>query len=155
MSVLGRIARGIGGKGWFLRIIPIIVPFDRAIGRATRGRISAMNIPELPTFLITTTGRRTGLPRTQPLLFAHDGDSFVVAGSNFGKPDHPAWSGNLLANPDAQVMLHGEVIAVRAHFAEGAERERLMAVLTAVWPHYPTYAKRSGRHLRVFRLDRR
>ncbi len=155
MSVLGKFARSIGGKNWFLRVMPMIVPFDRAIGRATKGRLTSMNIKDLPTFLITTTGSRTGQRRTQPLLYAPDGDNFVIAGSNFGKPHHPAWSGNLLANPDAEVMLHGEAIPVRAHLAEGAERERLVSLLTSIWPHYPAYARRSGRHLRIFRLDRR
>src|SRR5690606_9897492 len=109
----------------------------------------------LPSLLITTTGRTTGKPRTNPLLYAPDGDGFVVIGSNWGQAHHPAWSANLLANPHATVTVQGTPISVRARLAEGAERERLRALLLRVWPAYATYEQRAaGRTLRIFRLER-
>ena len=130
-----------------------MVPLDRLLSRATRGQVVALHIDGLPSLLITTTGRRSGEPRSNPLLYAPDGDGYVVIGSNWGQQHHPAWSGNLLADPTATVTLAGKEIPVRATLATGAERERLFALLLAVWPAYQTYTDRaSERSIRVFRL---
>lgn len=107
----------------------------------------------LPTLLLTTQGRKSGLPRTVPLLYAPDGDRFVVTASNWGQQSHPAWSGNLLACDEATVALPGgRQIPVRAALAEGAERDRVWPLVTRVWPAYDTYVERSGRAIRVFVL---
>lgn len=113
----------------------------------------ALGLRELPSMLLTTTGRRTGQPRTQPLLYAPDGDGYVVIGSNWGQQRQPAWALNLVADPRASVAVGGRRLAVRAHLATGAERERLLALLLAMWPAYETYRQRAGaRELMVFRL---
>ncbi len=129
------------------------MPVDRALGRLTRGRFVTFGLRELPSMLLTTTGRKTGQPRINPLLYVRDGDAFVVIGSNWGQTTQPAWSGNLLAHPDAIVTLGGREIPVRATHATGAERDRLFALLLTMWPAYETYVTRAGgREIRVFRL---
>jgi deazaflavin-dependent oxidoreductase (nitroreductase family) len=150
--MMGSLARRLGGTRLFALIGRAYVPLDRLLGRVSRGRLLALGLPSL---LITTTGRKSGEPRTNPLLYAPDGDGFVVIGSNWGQAHHPAWSGNLLANPQATVAVRGERIAVRARLAEGAERERLRELLLRVWPAYRAYERRAdGRALRIFRLER-
>jgi deazaflavin-dependent oxidoreductase (nitroreductase family) len=130
-----------------------LVPLDRELGRLTRGRFVALGLRELPVLVLTTTGRRTGQPRSSPLLYVPDGDAYVVVGSNWGQAAQPAWSGNLLANPEATVTVRGRRIVVRASHATGAERDRLFAKLVATWPAYRTYEQRAGdREIRVFRL---
>jgi deazaflavin-dependent oxidoreductase (nitroreductase family) len=80
----------------------------------------------------------------------------VVIGSNWGQPNHPAWSGNLIANPDATIVVEGATIPVGAELASGEERDRLRRLLIDVWPAYETYEQRAaGRELRIFRLTRR
>jgi len=107
----------------------------------------------LPALLITTTGRKTGLPRTQPLLYVIDGGSYVVVGSNWGQAHHPAWSANLLALPSARVTLGDREFDVRAALVDGDERNRLWQSMERVWPGYTAYAERAeGRQIRVFRL---
>jgi deazaflavin-dependent oxidoreductase (nitroreductase family) len=106
----------------------------------------------MPTMLLTTVGAKTGQPRSVPLLYATDGDGYIVTASNWGKERHPAWSANLLANPDATVQIGLDTKPVRAEFAEGELRERLWSVVTELWPAYNTYEARSGRSIRVFRL---
>jgi deazaflavin-dependent oxidoreductase (nitroreductase family) len=156
MSVIARLARRWGAQPWFAVLGRAYVDVDRWIGRFTGGRFVALGQRELPSMLITTTGRTSGRARTQPLLYAPDGDSFVVIGSNWGLATHPGWSANLLAHPDAVVALRGHTIAVRARLVEGEERERLRRLLLAVWPAYATYEQRAaGRRLRLFRLERR
>ncbi len=107
----------------------------------------------LPSLLLTTTGRRSGLPRTVPLLYVPDGARYVVIASNWGQQHHPAWSANLLAEPDATVSIHGHDVAVRARLADPAERDRLWPSITRTWPAYDTYVERSGRDIRVFLLE--
>lgn len=129
---------------------------DRLLGVATKGRFVALGQRELPSMLITTTGRTSGQPRTSPLLYAPDGDAFVVIGSNWGRAEHPAWSTNLIAHPEAVVTLGGRRIPVVGRLVEGEERERLRGLLLAVWPAYETYERRAaGRRLRIFRLQPR
>jgi deazaflavin-dependent oxidoreductase (nitroreductase family) len=155
MSTLSSLARRYGNRPWFARLGRAYVPIDRLLGKLSGGRFVAFGLRELPSMLLTTTGRKSGQPRTTPLLFAPDGDSFIVIGSNWGQRHHPAWSGNLLANPAATVMLNGEEIPVRAHLARDEERVRLRAKLLEVWPAYTAYEQRcEGRDLRIFRLER-
>jgi deazaflavin-dependent oxidoreductase (nitroreductase family) len=151
--VIASTFRRLGGTRLFALVARAYVPVDRALGRMSRGRLVALGA--MPSLLITTTGRTSGQPRTNPLLYATDGGSLVVIGSNFGQAHHPAWSSNLLAHPEATVVVNGEQVAVRARLVEGAERERLRALLLKVWPGYAAYERRaSGRTLRIFRLDR-
>lgn len=153
VSAISSLARRVGGTKFFALIGRAYVPVDRFLGRVSGGRLVALG--QLPSLLITTAGRTTGRPRTNPLLYAADGDGLVVIGSNWGRAQHPGWSANLLANPLATVVVGGEKFEVRARLAEGAERERLRRLLLTVWPAYAAYEKRAGsRRLRLFRLER-
>jgi deazaflavin-dependent oxidoreductase (nitroreductase family) len=141
---------------WFAAFGRRFVGMDRWLLRRTKSRWSAAGWYGLPFLLLTTTGRKSGEPRTQPLLYAPDGDAFIVIGSNWGQRHHPAWTGNLLAAPEATVTIEENQIPVRAELAEGAERDRLWHLATELWPAYTTYERRAdGRELRVFRLARR
>lgn len=142
----------LGHQRWFARLGRAVVPLDRALHRASRGRWSLIGRGVVPQLLLTTIGRRSGQPREVPLLYARDGDALVVVASNWGQHQHPAWSANLIDNPLASVTLDGDSIPVLATLTEGGERERLWPLLTSVWPPYDTYAARSGRDLRVFLL---
>ncbi len=78
-----------------------------------------------PILILTATGRRSGEPRSTPLIFGRDGDRFIVIASLGGSDDDPGWYRNLTANPDAHVQVKGERFAVRARTAEAEERARL------------------------------
>jgi deazaflavin-dependent oxidoreductase (nitroreductase family) len=153
MSRFSAVVRRLGHRRWFAAVGRRYVPVDRWLFRHTGGRWSALGLQSL---LLTTTGRRSGEPRTQPLLYAPDGDGYVVVGSNWGQRHHPAWTGNLLADPSASVTIRGRTTPVRARLVTGAERERLWAELVRLWPAYETYEDRAGgRDLRLFRLSPR
>ena len=104
--------------------------------------------------LLTTTGRRSGEPRTVPLIFAADGDHAVIVASKGGAPDHPAWYLNLDQEPSVEVQIRGERFAATARTVEGAERDRCWALATAVWPNYDEYVKRTTRRIPVVLLER-
>jgi deazaflavin-dependent oxidoreductase (nitroreductase family) len=147
------VIRSLGHRRWFALVGRTAVPVDRWLQQRTGGRITILGRSALPTLLLTTRGRKSGLPRTVPLIYAPDGDGYVVTASNWGQEDHPAWSGNLLASSEATISLEGgRDVPVRAALAEGAERDRVWPLVTKVWPAYDTYVERSGRAIRVFVL---
>jgi deazaflavin-dependent oxidoreductase (nitroreductase family) len=105
--------------------------------------------------LLTTKGRRTGEPRTMPLIHRVDGDRWVVVASKGGWQNDPVWFQNLEAEPNAEIEVRDEKIPVVASAAEGAERERLWGLMTQVWPDYDAYQQRTEREIPVVVLTRR
>jgi deazaflavin-dependent oxidoreductase (nitroreductase family) len=105
--------------------------------------------------LLTTTGRRTGEPRTMPLIHRVDDGRWVIVASKGGTPENPAWFENLQAEPNVEIEVLAERIPVRASVAEGAERERLWSLMTEVWPAYDEYQARTERQIPVVVLSRR
>ncbi|MBG0563907.1 nitroreductase/quinone reductase family protein [Actinoplanes aureus] len=146
-----RLWRAAGGWPGFTPIARRMVRLDRWLGRVTGGRVVALGMA--PSLMLTTTGRRSGLPRSQPLQYVRDGDDLVVIASNWGGEKDPAWSWNLRANPSAGVTLDGREVPVTATEAEGADRERLWQLIVDQWPGYENYRTRAAhRRLRIFRL---
>jgi deazaflavin-dependent oxidoreductase (nitroreductase family) len=153
MSRYTALLRRLGARRWFATLGRWLTPIDRRLYRLTGGRWSVIGRHELPSLLLTTTGRTSGLPRTQPLLYAVDGDGYVVIGSNWGQAHHPAWSSNLLAEPAARVLLGDREFDVHATLTTGDERDRLWQSVQRIWPGYAAYAERAAhRELRIFRL---
>jgi deazaflavin-dependent oxidoreductase (nitroreductase family) len=120
--------------------------------RWTGGKIGG-KVPGFPVLLLTTTGRKTGTPRTSALTYVPDGDACVVVASNAGEPRHPAWWLNLTANPRGRVQRFGEVVDVVAREADGAERERLYQEFVRREPGYATYVQRTTRRIPVVVLE--
>lgn len=95
--------------------------------------------------LLTSTGRKSGEPRTSALIFARDGDDYLVVASMGGAPQHPQWYLNLTANPDAEIQVKGDHIPVTARTASDDEKPRLWAIVTKQWPNYDAYQTRTDR----------
>jgi deazaflavin-dependent oxidoreductase (nitroreductase family) len=109
---------------------------------------------DVPTLLLTTTGRRTGEQRTAPLIYGQDGDAYVVVASKGGAPQHPAWYLNLAADPEVELQVGDEVFPARARTAAGDERTRLWQLLAGIWPAYDEYATKTDREIPVVVLER-
>ncbi|WP_320065297.1 nitroreductase family deazaflavin-dependent oxidoreductase [Micromonospora sp. RTGN7] len=151
MPALGSLTRRVGHHRWFGAVARLLVPADRLVGRLTRGRVVALGL--IPSLVITTTGRRSGVPRSNPLLYVPDGDGYVVIGSNWGQQQQPGWALNLLTRPEAEIDVKGRRLPVRAEVAIGVERDRLWELLVSEWPAYRTYVERAGgREISIFRL---
>jgi deazaflavin-dependent oxidoreductase (nitroreductase family) len=105
--------------------------------------------------LLTTKGRKSGEPRTSPLIYEADGDRYVIVASKGGAPDDPGWYRNLAKEPDVELQVQDEVFPARARTAEGAERDRLWKLAAQQWPDYDEYAKRTDREIPVVVLERR
>ena len=126
-----------------------IVEQFRANGGVVPGRWA-----ERPLLLLTTTGVRTGMPRTTPLIYTSDGDRLVVIASKGGEPTNPDWYHNLLAHPEATVEVGDEAFPVRAEVAEGAERRRLFDQQAAQMPFFADYERTTPRTIPVVVLTR-
>jgi deazaflavin-dependent oxidoreductase (nitroreductase family) len=137
--------------GWFF--ITIAPPIDRLLLRLSGGRLSLGGTA--PILLLETRGARSGEPRATPLLFAKDGERFVLVASKGGHPKHPAWYHNLRRHPDVHVLVGGRRISCRAAQADGAERARLWTIATDLNPGYDTYQARVTRQIPVMVLTPR
>jgi deazaflavin-dependent oxidoreductase (nitroreductase family) len=109
-----------------------------------------------PLLLLTTTGKKSGQRRQTPLIHLREGDRLFFIGSNFGQSMHPAWSSNLLADPNAWVTMGGKEIPVVATQLTGPEYDRVRTKFAEYVPKvYRAYRGRTDREFRMFALTRR
>ena len=138
----------------FRAIGPHTIPrFHRVISRLTRGR-TLLDSAAQPMLMLMTTGAKTGQIRQTPLgaVPLEDG-RFLVVGSNFAREHHPAWTANLLANPDAEIVYRGQRTPVRARLLAGTERESRWHTAVAWYPLWIQYDAVTDRELRLFELE--
>jgi deazaflavin-dependent oxidoreductase (nitroreductase family) len=154
-SRLGLLVQRAAQRSSFQPVALKLAPrMDKVVSRLSGGRFTVTSLI-VPTLLLTTTGARSGQPRTTPLATMPDGeDAFYVVGSNFGIDKHPAWTANLLKNPRAKLTYAGRTTDAEAHLLTDEEKAEIWPRLTAVWPTYDTYVAKTDRNLRAFRLTR-
>jgi deazaflavin-dependent oxidoreductase (nitroreductase family) len=146
--LLERFAMSRAGYWFLLHIAPVL---DKLLIPRTRGRLSSTGIDKVG--LVTTTGAKSGQPRTHPLVLLVDGDDLIAIGSNYGREAHPAWSANLLAHPECSVEFRGPPTPRRAELLEGAARDQAWATAVDFYAGYERYRTRCApRQIRVFRL---
>lgn len=107
-----------------------------------------------PMMLLTTTGAKSGQPRTHPLVYTTDGDRMVIIASKGGADDNPAWYHNLLANPVVTIEVGTERYQARARVTEGEERRRLFDQQAAIMPTFAEYERKTSRVIPVIVLER-
>ena len=115
-----------------------------AIYRATRGRLGGRELG-LPVCLLTTTGRKSGLPRTSALVYMSDGARVVLVAAQGGLPTHPLWLLNLRANPEVHVQIRSQIHAMRARIVDDAERAQLwprLVLLNPRWARFQSWTDR-------------
>ncbi len=122
--------------------------------RETDGEVGHIWKEGSTILLLTTNGRKTGEPGTAPLIYAADGDRYVVVASQGGAPEHPGWYRNLVKDPHVEVQVKGDVFPAIARTAQGEERERLWRLANEIWPHYDEYQTRTDRVIPVVVLER-
>ena len=166
-ELFGRVVNAPVVGPWLARVarLPNQVPFittrvtrfhawllRRSGGRLRRSWLFAAGQPVLA---LTTTGRRSGQPRSTPVACFIDGDDLVVAGMNLGRTNQPAWALNLQAQPDAQVTVGGQTIDITAQLAAGDRRERLWQRWLDLQPSAEAFRQLAEREIPLFVLSRR
>lgn len=152
MGLLTPLAVRIGALPWMPRLLPQVVWTDRRLQRLTGGRCSVLDLAGLPNLVLTVPGRRSGLPRSTPLLCVPYHGRRLIAGSSFGAPDTPAWVHNLRAAGTATIRVGRTSYDVVAREVDGDERAALWEVMVRTWPNFATYQERTDRVIPVFEL---
>jgi F420H(2)-dependent quinone reductase len=120
------------------------------------GGLIGHRVPFGPRMLLLDhVGAKSGTKRTTPLLYAEDGDAFVIVASKGGHPRHPGWYHNLRANPDTRIQVGTRKLDVTARVATAAERKRLWPKAVEVWSDYDVYQKRTDREIPLVVLEPR
>jgi deazaflavin-dependent oxidoreductase (nitroreductase family) len=153
VGLLTPIAVRIGAISWMPNYLPQIVMVDKAIQKVTTGKLTILDVAGLPNLMLTVTGRKSGIPRSNPLLCVPYGTTILVAGSNFGGPVEPLWVKNIEANPACTIRFNGVQSARVARLLEGDERMAAWRHMLTVWPNYAKYEERTDRHIKVFELN--
>lgn len=139
-----------GNTRWIVVRGPWGRAFDRALVRLTGFSIITWQYSKAggnayqPTLLLTTIGRRTGRLRPRALPYYRDGERLVVIGSNGGGPKDPDWVWNVRDNAAAWIVIDRRRRAVRTHVAQGDERARLFADITATRDSLARYQERAS-----------
>lgn len=108
----------------------------------------------VPTLLLTTRGRKSGVLRRTALIYGTDGDRYVVVASNGGAADHPGWYRNLAADPEVRLQVRAETFTGRARTATVGEKPALWRRMAEIFPTYDSYQKKTDREIPVVVIER-
>lgn len=130
-------------------MLKVMSPLNTAVYRMSGGKIGGRFSRRAPICLLTTKGRRSGLPRTAPLLYLTEGQNVVVVASQGGLDHHPAWYLNLLENPQISVQIGRTTTEMTARTATPEEKAVLWPRLVSMYKSYDTYQARTERDIPV------
>jgi deazaflavin-dependent oxidoreductase (nitroreductase family) len=149
-----RIAYSRPGVWFFSRTLHHI---DTPLLRLSSNRFCvATLLAGIPVISLTTTGAKSGQPRTLPVLAIQDGERFVVIASSWGRKSHPAWYYNLRAHPEATVATRRRSATYSARLVEGEERDMFWRRALDVYPGFDVYKRTAAnRHIGMFSLEPR
>ncbi|HXC50004.1 MAG TPA: nitroreductase family deazaflavin-dependent oxidoreductase [Candidatus Limnocylindrales bacterium] len=134
----------------FIRLMAALNTF---VYRVSGGRVAGKWTHGEPMLLLTTIGRKTGQPRTVPLVYMRDGERLVVVGSQAGMSTDPQWIANASANPNVEVEIGPEKLKMRAHRGTADEKARYWPALCAMNADYAAYQGRTTRDIPILILD--
>jgi deazaflavin-dependent oxidoreductase (nitroreductase family) len=148
-------------KPWVPKVMRTASKWNVWLYRKTNGRIGGTwrvgaAFPRgVPVCLLTTTGRKSGEPRTAPLLFLPDGERVIVVASQGGMPKHPLWYENARVDPDVEVQIRAEHRKMRARTATAAERAAYWPRLVELYADFDAYQSWTDREIPVVILEPR
>ena len=150
MGLLTPVAIRIGALEWLPRHLPQITKADRTLARLTGGRVTLVRLAGLPSLVLTVAGRKSGVPRSTPVLCVPSPDGYLVAGSNFGGPTLPVWVLNVRHADTVQIAVDGKEMTAVPRELTGDERDAAWRHMNETWPNYAKYAERTDRTIPVF-----
>jgi len=127
-------------SSWVAQHIHDYVESDGENGHLWRG---------VPTLLLTTRGRKSGLLRRTALIYGQDGEDYIVVASRGGHPTHPSWYLNLTENPTVEVQVGADKFEAQARTATAEEKARLWPLMASIWPDYDNYQAKTDREIPV------
>jgi F420H(2)-dependent quinone reductase len=136
--------RGIRNSRFLAVLLKYFARAHIWVYRRTKGRLGA-RLLWFPAALVTTTGRKSGEPRTTPTLYLRDGDRVILPASFGGRAENPTWYLNLKENPEVQVQIRAERLVLSARDATDEERARYWPPLMRMYPPYRGYREATER----------
>ena len=152
MGLLTPVAIKLGSQPWMPKLLPQITWSDTKLQKVSGGRVSILDVAGLPNLMLTVVGRKSGIPRTTPLLCVPHQGGWLIAGSNFGGAKPPVWTVNLRAAATAEVRYNHRTHTCGWQELTGAEKEKAWAHMATVWPNYDKYVDWTDREIPVFHL---
>lgn len=152
MGLLTPVAVKIGSQPWMPKLLPQVTWTDSHLQQVTRGRLSLLDIAGLPNLMLTVIGRKSGIPRSTPLLCVPWQGGWLIAGSHFGAPKPPVWTHNLRAAETVEVAYRRRRHTCTWQEVTGEEKDRVWAHMLTVWPNYAKYTEWTDRVIPVFLL---
>lgn len=148
-KTISRFTMSLGARGlrWTGKLN---IPLYRLSGGRVGGKVG-----RAPVLLLTTTGRKSGEPRTAPIVYLANGENVVVINTNAGNAKVPAWSLNLKAKPEGEVEVGRKRYPVRARIAEGEERADLWRKHNEQYAGFDDYKDKLDREISVIVLEPR
>ncbi|HEY3918765.1 MAG TPA: nitroreductase family deazaflavin-dependent oxidoreductase [Stellaceae bacterium] len=140
-----------GMPGWQKRHVELYLKTDGAEGHTVD--FGLPGLPPVECLLLQTTGRKSHAAQTTPLIYGRDGGGFVIVASKGGAPQHPAWYLNLEDTPAVRFQVANKKYRGTARIAAGAERDRLLALMTGLYPPYRDYQAKTTREIPVVVLE--
>lgn len=145
----------VGQEKFFNPMLRFFSRLDQLVFRLSGTSLLRLFGKGAPTLLLTTIGRKSGKPRTTPVLYLRDGEQLVIVASKGGMPHHPLWYLNLEANPQVTAEIDGKKTEMVARRADTAEKNRLWQRLVDMYPDYDVYQDRTDRDIPVVILSQR
>lgn len=153
MGLLTPVAIKLGSFPWMPKLLPQITWLDKHLHRLSGGRVGMVGLAGLPNLMLTVKGRKTGIPRSTPLLCVPWRNGFLIAGSSFGAPKPPVWAGNLRAADTVEVAYRRRQYTCTWRELTDAEKDKAWAHMLTVWPNYAKYTEWTDRVIPVFLLS--
>jgi deazaflavin-dependent oxidoreductase (nitroreductase family) len=128
---------------------------ERALRKATGGRIGVLDLVGLPSIQLTVAGRDTGILHTTTLQYVPDGDVMLVVASNWGSKRQPSWSANLMVAKQVIVRRRADQFTASVRMLTGVERTLAWNKILRFWPNYQIAQEMAGgREFRIFAIER-
>jgi deazaflavin-dependent oxidoreductase (nitroreductase family) len=141
---MAEVSERIRNSGLLARALKYFARGHVALYQRTNGRWGA-KLLWFPAALLTTTGRKSGEPRTTATLYLRDGEKVVLPASFGGRDGNPAWYLNAKANPAVRVQVRDQHLSMTARDATDDERRRYWPVLIKMYPPYKNYRDATDR----------
>jgi deazaflavin-dependent oxidoreductase (nitroreductase family) len=126
---------------------------DQAILRLTKGKSTGSEIMGWNIIQLTTTGAKSGKPRTIPLVALFDEEKIALIASSFGRKHNPAWYYNLKSNPECKVEWNKRTGTYMARETNGDEYDKYWQLAVSYYEGYEKYRERAGRKIPVMLLE--
>jgi deazaflavin-dependent oxidoreductase (nitroreductase family) len=134
-------------------VLKLVTGLHKTVFTVSGGRLANRGAG-MPVLMLTTTGRKSGRPRTTMLTSPlQDGGRIMLVASNGGDDRDPSWLGNLRADPSVQVTMDGRTVPMTAHVADAAEKADLWPRIVADHGHYAGYQAKTERDIPVVVLE--